>query len=92
VDLDFANDRYVVCVDTSDNGNCDAGEQVVKNVKMPGGIDLVYVDLGNFQFDRRGFPTDPANTPQSGSITVSNGSEIQRIEMTIAGSCTITYP
>ncbi len=89
VDFDFANDSYVVCVVNSDNGNCDAGEQIVKNVQMPGGIDLVFVDLANFQFDRRGFPTDIPNNPVSGSVSVSNGETILTINMTLAGSCSI---
>lgn len=89
IDFDFANDSYVVCVVTSDNGNCDAGEQIVKSVQMPGGIDLAFVDLGNFQFDRRGFPTDIPNNPVSGNISISNSTTTQIINMTLAGSCTI---
>ena len=89
VDFDFANNSYVVCVDTSDNANCDAGEEIVKSVQMPGGIDLVNDGLGNFQFDRRGFPTDTANNSVSGSISVHNSTASQTISMTLAGSCTI---
>ena len=96
-DFDFANDSYVVCVVTSDNGTCDAGEQIVRSVQMPDGIDLELVDLalpdgGNFQFDRRGFPTNVANAPVSGGVSVSNGATTQIISMTLAGSCSIQYP
>jgi Tfp pilus assembly protein FimT len=93
IDFNFANDSYVVCVVTSDNGTCDAGEQIVKSVQIPEGIDLVQEagpdPLGNFQFDRRGFPADVANNPVSGSVRVSNGETSLTINMTLAGSCAI---
>jgi type IV fimbrial biogenesis protein FimT len=89
IDFDFANDSYVACVVTSDNGTCDPGEQIVKSARMNPGIDLEDVDLGNFQFDRRGFPTDVANNPVSGNLTISNGTQTRTINLTLAGSLSI---
>jgi type IV fimbrial biogenesis protein FimT len=87
VDFNFANDSYVVCVDTSNNANCDAGEQIVKSVQMPGGIDLVDGGLGNFQFDRRGFPT--IGVAGNILVRIRNSTTDQKIQMTLAGSCYI---
>jgi prepilin-type N-terminal cleavage/methylation domain-containing protein len=89
IDFDFANDSYVACIVVSDNGTCDPGEQIIKRVQMHPGIDLENVDLGNFQFDRRGFPTDVANNPVSGNLTVSNDSQTRTINLTLAGSLSI---
>jgi Tfp pilus assembly protein FimT len=89
IDFDFANDSYVACLVVSDNGTCDPGEQIIKRVQMHPGIDLENVDLGNFQFDRRGFPTDVANNPVSGNLTVTNGSQTRTINLTLAGSISI---
>jgi len=89
IDFDFANDSFVACIVSSDNGTCDPGEQIVQSVRMPPGIDLADVDLGNFQFDRRGFPTDVANNPVSGNLTVSNDSRSRTINLTLAGSISI---
>ena len=89
IDFDFANDSYVACIVNSDNGTCDPGEQIIKSARMHPGIDLEDVDLGNFQFDRRGFPTDVANNPVSGNLTISNGSQTRTINLTLAGSLSI---
>jgi Tfp pilus assembly protein FimT len=89
IDFDFVNDSYVVCIVSSDNGTCDPGEQIVKRARMNPGIDLEDVDLGNFQFDRRGFPTDVANNPVSGNLTISNGTQTRTINLTLAGSISI---
>jgi prepilin-type N-terminal cleavage/methylation domain-containing protein len=89
IDFDFANDSYVACLVNTDNGTCDPGEQIVSSVQMPPGIDLADVDLGNFQFDRRGFPTDVANNPVSGNLTVSNDTKTRTINLTLAGSISI---
>jgi prepilin-type N-terminal cleavage/methylation domain-containing protein len=89
VDFNFANDSYVVCVVNTDDGICDAGDQTVKSVQLPGGIDLELDTLNNFQFDRRGFPTNVANAPVFGNVIVSNGETDLTIEMTLAGSCSI---
>ena len=89
IDFDFANDSYVTCIVSSDNGTCDPGEQIIKRVQMRPGIDLADVDLGNFQFDRRGFPTDVANNPVSGNLTIANDFQTRTINLTLAGSLSI---
>ena len=86
IDFDFANDSYVVCLVDSDNGTCDAGETIIESARMHPTIDLEDVDLGNFQFDRRGFPTNVANTPVSGNLTLTNESQTRTINLTLAGS------
>ena len=89
IDFDFANDSYAACLVSSDNGTCDPGEQVIKSVQMRPGIDLADVDLGNFQFDRRGFPTNVANNPVSGNLTIANEFQTRTINLTLAGSLSI---
>jgi len=89
IDFDFANNSYVACLVDSDNGTCDPGEQIVQSVQMPSGIDLTDVGLGSFQFDRRGFPTDVANNPVSGNLTIANDTQTRTINLTLAGSISI---
>ena len=89
LDFDFINDSYVACIVSSDNGTCDPGEEIIKSGQMHPAIDLQNVDLGNFQFDRRGFPTDTANNPVSGNLTIASESQTRTINLTLAGSLSV---
>ena len=40
IELEFGDDNYKACVDTSGNGACEDGERRVKTGQMPPGIDL----------------------------------------------------
>ena len=96
VAFDFANDRYTAFVDNgaganAGNGIQDAGEATVKNVQMPGGIDLqnltlvdvLGVSVAVVRFNRRGFPD------ASGNIVVANGPRTRTINLTLGGSSSI---
>ena len=90
VRFNLANDSYTAFLDNgagadAGDGNPDAGEAIVKNGQMPGGIDLLstsFVDFGGdvVQFDRRGFPV------AGGNIVVANGTNTRTINLTLGGS------
>ena len=96
VTFDLANDRYTAFLDNgaganAGNGIQDAGEATVKNVQMPGGIDLqnltlvdvLGVSVAVVRFNRRGFPD------ASGNIVVANGPRTRTINLTLGGSSRI---
>ena len=87
VNFDFGNDTYQAFIDNgvnADNGTREADEVMVKNGKMPAGIDLQDSGLGGaVRFTRRGFPD------ASGDIDVTNGTRTQTINLTLGGSSSI---